>query len=107
MGGLYWGRTDIELFFWTSLYGVFHGIYVSLRSLVLQDLFGRDKLASIFSFQNFSIGVGMMTMPLIIGAITDAFDVESALIFLASVFFVGALLFGAVALKKWKTGVVI
>ena len=49
----------------------------------------------------------MMTMPIITSAITDAFDVESALIFLAVVFFMGALLFGAVATKKWKTGVVI
>ena len=106
MVGLYFSRTEVECFFWSSVYGMFHGVYVILRSLVLQDLFGRERLSSLFSFNNFSIGVGMLTMPVLVGLITDATSVDKALVFLAVVFVVGAALFGAVAVKKWKTGTV-
>ena len=104
MAGLYWSRSEIECFIWVGLYGIFHGIYVSLRSLVIQDLFGRDKLASIFSFNNCAIGVGMLTMPVVVGVIRDASDVGISLASLAGVFFVGVLLFGGVAFKRLKTG---
>ena len=104
MAGLYWSRSEIECFIWVGLYGIFHGIYVSLRSLVIQDLFGRDKLASIFSFNNCAIGVGMLTMPVVVGVIRDASDVGTSLASLAGVFFVGVMLFGGVAFKRWKTG---
>ena len=101
MTGLYLSSSPIECFVWTSFYGIFHGMYVSLRNLVLQDLFGRSKLASLFSFQNCMIGIGMLTMPVILGVITDVSEIDYALIFLLVVFFLAAVLFGGVSLTVW------
>ena len=102
MGGLYFSTSPLECFIWMSLYGVFHGVYVSLRSLVLQDIFGRNKLNSIYSFNNFVIGLGMLIMPVILGVIGDTYNLNYSLLFLAIIFFIGASFLGGVALAKWR-----
>ena len=107
MAGLFWSRTETGCFFWTCLYGSFNGTYVTLRALMVQDLFGRERLASSFAFSNFFGGVGSLLMPIVVGVITDASGVESAMIFLVAAFLLGATLFGVVAVRMWRNNAVI